>query len=98
LRRRRAGAARREPLGGQKRIKELGLAQTKAAGHRDLGRPDVSRLMGGRHTGCSVDRLLALLNALEVDIDIVMRPKPHGRVVRRTSPDLTGREPLAETI
>ena len=44
--------------------------------------PDVSKLMNGRHTGFSVDRLLTLLNALDVDVDIVVRPKPSSRTVR----------------
>jgi predicted XRE-type DNA-binding protein len=65
------------------RIKELGLTQIKAAAQLGLSQPDVSKLMRGRHTGYSVDRLLTLLNALEVDIDIVMRPKHHGRTIRR---------------
>ena len=38
--------------------------------------------MAARHAGYSVDRLLAILNALEVDVDIVMRPKTHGRKIR----------------
>jgi predicted XRE-type DNA-binding protein len=63
-------------------IKELGLTQVKAAERLGVSQPDVSKLMNGRHTGYSVDRLLALLNALEVDIDIVIRPKHHGRTIR----------------
>lgn len=65
------------------RIKELGLTQTRAAARLGLSQPDVSKLMGGRHTGYSVDRLLHLLNALEVDIDIVVRPKVHRRHAQR---------------
>jgi predicted XRE-type DNA-binding protein len=65
------------------RIREFGLTQTKAAARLRLSQPDVSKLMNGRHTGYSVDRLLVLLNALEVDIDIVMKPKHHGRTIRR---------------
>jgi len=64
------------------RIKELGLTQVKAAEQLGVSQPDVSKLMNGRHVGYSVDRLLALLNALEVDIDIVIRPKLHGRTLR----------------
>ena len=65
------------------RIKELGLTQTRAAARLGLSQPDVSKLMGGRHSGFSMDRLLSLLNALEVDIDIVVRPKLHGRRTNR---------------
>jgi predicted XRE-type DNA-binding protein len=64
-------------------IEELGLTQVKAAEWLGVSQPDVSKLMNGRHTGYSVERLLALLNALEVDIDIVVRPKHHGRTLRR---------------
>ncbi len=64
------------------RIKDLGLTQVKAAEQLGLSQPDISKLMAGRHTGYSVDRLLALLNALEVDVDIVVRPKHHGRKIR----------------
>lgn len=66
-----------------RRIKELGLTQTRAADRLSLSQPDVSKLMNGRHTGYSVDRLLSLLNALEVDIDIVVRPKLHKRSASR---------------
>jgi predicted XRE-type DNA-binding protein len=63
------------------RIKQLGLTQVRAAERLGLSQPDVSKLMGGRHTGYSVERMLALLNALEVDVDIVVRPKTHGRKI-----------------
>lgn len=65
------------------RIKALGLTQTCAAERLGLSQPDVSKLIAGRHSGFSVDRLLSLLNALEVDIDIVVRPKVHGRRTSR---------------
>ena len=41
--------------------------------------------MKGRATGFSTDRLLALLNALDFDVDIVLRKsdlKPHSTRVR----------------
>jgi hypothetical protein len=31
--------------------------------------------MNGRYTGFSADRLIVILNALEVDVDIVVRPR-----------------------
>lgn len=61
------------------RIKDLGLTQTRTAERLGLSQPDVSKLMGGRYTGFSVERLLALLNALEVDVDIVLRPRLGSR-------------------
>jgi len=56
------------------RIKALGLSQVKAAKALGLKQPDVSKLMNGRFTGFSVERLLELLIALAVDVDIVLRP------------------------
>lgn len=57
-----------------KRIKALGLTQTAAAARLGVSQPDVSRLMKNRPTGFSTDRLLALLTALDIDVDIVLRP------------------------
>jgi len=57
-----------------KRIEALGLTQTAAAKRLGLSQPDISRLMKNRPTGFSTGRLLALLNALDLDIDIVLRP------------------------
>ena len=64
------------------RIQELSLTQVKAADRLGVSQPDVSKLMNGRYTGYSVDRLFAFLSALEVDIDIVVRPKNHRRTIR----------------
>ena len=55
------------------RIKSLELSQVKAAKALGLKQPDVSKLMSGRFTGFSVERLLDLLNALAVDVSIVLR-------------------------
>ena len=61
-----------------RRITELGLTQSAAGRRLGISQPDVSKLMSGRYTGFSSDRLIALLAALGVDIDIVVRPqKPH---------------------
>ncbi len=57
------------------RIKSMSLTQTKAAARLGVSQPDVSKLMNGRFTGYTVDRLLGLLNMLEMDVDIVVRPK-----------------------
>jgi predicted XRE-type DNA-binding protein len=56
------------------RIKALKLTQTEAAKRLDLKQPDVSRLMNGHFGGFSTDRLIALLNALDIDVDIVLKP------------------------
>jgi predicted XRE-type DNA-binding protein len=55
------------------RIKEVGLTQAQAAARLGLKQPDVSKLMNGRHTGFSAERLFRLLNALGQDVQIVVR-------------------------
>jgi len=57
------------------RLKKLGLTQVQAAKRLGLKQPDVSKLVNGRHTGFSADRLIALLNRLEVDVEIVLHPR-----------------------
>ena len=57
------------------RIRALGLTQAEAGKRLGLKQPDVSKLVRGRHTGFSTDRLLALLNALAVDVEIILHPK-----------------------
>ena len=58
------------------RIRDLGLTQAQAAARLGLKQPDVSKLMSGRHTGFSAERLFRLLNALGQDIRIVVSKKP----------------------
>jgi predicted XRE-type DNA-binding protein len=66
------------------RIKALDLSQSQTAERLGLSQPDVSRLVRGRHTGFSGDRLLALLNLLDVDVEIVLRPQQHTRSAKGT--------------
>jgi predicted XRE-type DNA-binding protein len=56
------------------RIKQLDLTQTEAAERLNLAQPDVSKIKNGKVTGFSVERLIALLNALDVDVEIVLKP------------------------
>ena len=63
-----------------KRIKALKLTQKQAGERLSLSQPDVSRLMQGRRAGFSTDRMLALLNALDLDVDIVVRPADQAHV------------------
>ena len=58
------------------RIRSLGLTQVQAAARLSLQQPDISKLMNGRHTGFSAERLFRLLNALDQDIQIIVRKKP----------------------
>ena len=73
-----------------KRIKALGLTQTAAAARLGISQPDVSRLMKRRPTGFSTDRLLALLTALDIDVDIVLRPA--------SAPARTAKESIREEL
>jgi predicted XRE-type DNA-binding protein len=57
----------------------MGPTQVIAARRLGITQPDVSKLMRGRFTGYSVDRLISLLNALAVDVDIVIRLTEKGR-------------------
>lgn len=57
------------------RIKAFGLTQAQAGTRLGISQPDVSKLMNGRYTGYSANRLIAILNALEVDVEIVIRPR-----------------------
>jgi predicted XRE-type DNA-binding protein len=77
-----------------RRIKALGLTQVQAAQRLGIGQPDVSKLMTGRATGFSMDRLLALLNAIAVDVDIILKPK-HRR--RKSAPGIVRVMAAAET-
>ena len=65
------------------RIQDLGLTQTQAAKQLGISQPEVCRLMKGRFTGFSAERLITLLNALEMDVEIVVRPRPPKPVSRR---------------
>jgi predicted XRE-type DNA-binding protein len=66
-----------------KHIAGLGLTQTNAAKRLGVSQPDVSRLIKNRPTGFSTDRLLAMLNALDLDVDIVLRPTKSARRAAR---------------
>ena len=58
------------------RVKELGLTQIQAARRLSLKQPDVSKLMNGRHSGFSAERLIRVLNALDEDVQIIVSRKP----------------------
>ena len=67
------------------RVKALGLTQRQAGTRLGISQPDVSKLMNSRYTGFSTDRLLGLLNALDVDVDIVLHPRSDDGIARRGS-------------
>jgi len=60
-------------------VKKLKLTQSEVAELSGLRQPDVSKLVSGQYSGFSTDRLLDLLNALNYDVSIVIKPKPRSR-------------------
>jgi predicted XRE-type DNA-binding protein len=60
-------------------IKERRLTQTVAAKLLGLKQPDVSLLMRGRFARFSTDRLFQLLNLLDRDVEIVIKPKSSSK-------------------
>lgn len=55
------------------------LSQVKAAELLGIDQPKVSALMRGRLSGFSTGRLFKLLNALDCDVQIVIKRKPRSR-------------------
>jgi predicted XRE-type DNA-binding protein len=58
------------------------LTQGEAALRLGLNQPKVSALRNYKLDGFSVERLMTLLNALDRDIEIVIRKKPRSRGAR----------------
>lgn len=65
-------------------IAERKFTQTKAAAILGIDQPKVSALIHGRLEGFSSDRLFRFLNALDRNVEIVIKPKKqeadHGSV------------------
>lgn len=61
------------------------LTQDEAAKRLGLNQPKVSALRNYKLEGFSVERLMTLLNALDRDIEIVIRKKPKSRSAARIS-------------
>ena len=60
-------------------IKSRRLSQARAADVLGIDQPKVSALLRGRLSGFSTDRLLRFLNALDRDVEIVIKRKPRSR-------------------
>ena len=56
-------------------IRERGLTQKKAAELLDIPQPKVSCLMNGKLSMFSLDHLFEFLNALDRDVEIIIKPK-----------------------
>jgi predicted XRE-type DNA-binding protein len=61
------------------------LTQAAAAARLGLNQPKVSALRNYKLEGFSVERLMTLLNALDRDVEIVIRKKPRSRPAARIS-------------
>lgn len=61
------------------------LTQAAAALRLGLNQPKVSALRNYKLEGFSVERLMTLLNALDQDVEIVIRAKPRSRAAARIS-------------
>jgi predicted XRE-type DNA-binding protein len=61
------------------------LTQAAAATRLGLNQPKVSALRNYKIEGFSVERLMTLLNALDQDVEIVIRAKPRSRAVAKIS-------------
>lgn len=61
------------------------LTQAAAAARLGLNQPKVSALRNYKLEGFSVERLMTLLNALDRDVEIVIRKKPRSRAAARIS-------------
>jgi len=60
-------------------IEAQALSQATAARRLKINQPKISALANYRLEGFSVERLMHFLNALDRDIEIVIRPKPRSR-------------------
>lgn len=65
-------------------IRSRRLTQAQAALLFGTSQPKVSDLLRGKLEGFSTDRLFRFLNALDCDIEIVIKPQKRGRSKRRT--------------
>jgi len=60
-------------------IEKQNLTQSQAASMLGVDQPKISKLMRGRLREFSAERLFRFLNALNQDIEIVIREKPQER-------------------
>jgi predicted XRE-type DNA-binding protein len=61
------------------------LSQTAAASLMGINQPKISALVNYQLDGFSVERLMHFLNALDCDIEIVVRKKPRSKRAARTT-------------
>ena len=61
-------------------IKGHNLTQAQAAHVLGASQPVVSNLLNGRISGFSLERLVRFLNALDRDVEIVVKRRPRSRL------------------
>lgn len=66
------------------------LTQTEAAEVLGATQPIVSNLLRGRLDGFSMERLIRFLNALDRDVEIVVKRRPRSRRTAQTRVAVTG--------
>jgi predicted XRE-type DNA-binding protein len=66
-------------------IEARGLSQAAAGKKMRLAQPDVSKLIRGRVSGFSIDRILACLRALGSDVEIKVKPAKNEERIGRLS-------------
>jgi len=67
----------------QQIIQARRLSQTAAARVLEINQPKISALVNYHLDGFSVERLMHFLNALDRDVEIVIRKKPRSRKTAR---------------
>jgi len=63
----------------RKIVRERGLTQSEAAALLGVKQPDVSDLMRGKLARFSMERLERFLNALDMEVRIMVGPRPAGK-------------------
>ncbi len=66
-------------------LEERSLTKAKAARILGIAKQDLSELLRGDLDRFPLDRLLRFLNALDLDVEIVVRPKRSGKQVAGTT-------------
>lgn len=62
-------------------IARMGLNQTEAAERAGVNQADISRIFHGQGSRFSVERLMAIIGKLGIDIDIAQRHDEDGKIV-----------------
>ena len=66
-------------------IEKRGLTQTQAGKVLNLPQPKVSNLINGKLSMFSLEHLFQLLNALEQDVEIIIKPKSTNETIATTN-------------